>query len=103
MVGNLIDESVYGTHCARDEQRIGIRKVAVHRLTGDAEPARDVGNAWKAAWTAYAPFQFDGEREDRWLRLAFRPHGLLGDFDGAAARRFREIAPIVFDAREPSP
>lgn len=64
---------------------------------------RDVGTAWKAAWAAYAPFQFDGEREDRWLRLAFRPDGLLGDFDGAAARRFREIAPIVFDVREPAP
>ena len=64
---------------------------------------RDVGRAWKAAWAAYAPFQFDGEREDRWLRIAFRPDGLLGDFDGAAARRFREIAPRVFDAREPGP
>jgi len=63
----------------------------------------DVGKAWKAAWAAYAPYQFDGEREDRWLRLAFRPDGLLGEFDGDAARRFREIAPIVFDAREPAP
>jgi exonuclease V gamma subunit len=63
----------------------------------------DAPAAWKAAWAAYAPHQYDGEREDRWLRLAFRPHGLLGDFDDAIARRFRTIATQVFDAREPSP
>ncbi len=63
----------------------------------------DASAAWKAAWAAYAPHQYDGEREDRWLRLAFRPHGLLGDFDDATGRRFRAIATQVFDAREPSP
>lgn len=63
----------------------------------------DASAAWKATWAAYAPHQYDGEREDRWLRLAFRPHGLLGDFDGATGRRFRAIATQVFDAREPSP
>jgi exodeoxyribonuclease V gamma subunit len=63
----------------------------------------DAAAAWKAAWAAYAPHQYDGEREDRWLRLAFRPHGLLGAFDDAIGRRFRTIATQVFDAREPSP
>ncbi|MCC7247486.1 MAG: hypothetical protein IT473_02575, partial [Lysobacter sp.] len=63
----------------------------------------DAAAAWKAAWAAYAPHQYNGEREDRWLRLAFRPHGLLGDFEDATGRRFRTIATQVFAAREPSP
>ncbi|MGN6151438.1 MAG: hypothetical protein ACTHOH_05430, partial [Lysobacteraceae bacterium] len=68
----------------------------------------DAHAAWKAAWAAYAPHQYDGEREDRWLRLAFRPHGLLGAAfddtrDDATGRRFRTIATQVFDTREPSP
>ncbi|AGZ54105.1 hypothetical protein A4G30_07240 [Mycobacterium kansasii] len=42
---NLVDESVDGSHCAGDEQRVGIGKVAVHRLTSDSQPAGDVGKA----------------------------------------------------------
>jgi exodeoxyribonuclease V gamma subunit len=63
----------------------------------------DAAVAWKAARDAYAPFQGDGERDDAWLRLAFRPQGLLEDRDSAQAQRFREIAVRVFDAREPTP
>lgn len=63
----------------------------------------DASAAWKAARDAYAPFQGDGERDDAWLRLAFRPHGLLEQRDSAQAKRFREIAVRVFDAREPTP
>jgi len=63
----------------------------------------DADAAWKAAWAAYAPFVGSGERDDPWLRLAFRPDGLLERFDSPQARRFREIAIQVFDAREPSP
>jgi exodeoxyribonuclease V gamma subunit len=58
--------------------------------------------AWKAAHAAFAPFGGGGESEDVWLRLAFRPEGLLAGFDSAQAQRFREIAAIVFDAREPA-
>ncbi len=63
---------------------------------------KDVGAAWKAAHTAFAPFGGGGESEDMWLRLAFRPEGLLARFDAAHAQRFREIAVVVFDAREPA-
>ncbi len=63
---------------------------------------KDVGVAWKAAHTAFAPFGGGGESEDMWLRLAFRPEGLLGRYDAAHAQRFREIAVVVFDAREPA-
>jgi exodeoxyribonuclease V gamma subunit len=62
---------------------------------------KDDGAAWKAAHTAFAPFGGGGESEDMWLRLAFRPENLLARFDAAHAQRFREIAIIVFDAREP--
>lgn len=62
----------------------------------------DVGAAWKAAHAAFAPFGGGGESEDMWLRLAFRPEGLLARFDAAHAQRFREIAAVVFDAREPA-
>lgn len=54
--------------------------------------------AWRAALDEYAPFGRKGESEDPWLRLAFRPDGLLGRFDSVQAQRFREIASIVFDA-----
>jgi exodeoxyribonuclease V gamma subunit len=57
--------------------------------------------AWNAAMNEYAPFGRKGESEDPWLRLAFRPDGLLGRFDSAQAQRFREIALIVFRAKEP--
>ena len=50
----------------------------------------------------FAPFGGGGENEDAWLRLAFRPEGLLSRFDAAHAQRFREIAVLVFDAREPA-
>jgi exonuclease V gamma subunit len=63
----------------------------------------DAAAAWKAARDAYAPFQGDGERDDAWLRLAFRPQGLLEQRDSPQAQRFREIAVRVFDAREPTP
>lgn len=63
---------------------------------------KDVGAAWKAAHTAFTPFGGGGESEDMWLRLAFRPEGLLARFDAAHAQRFREIAVVVFDAREPA-
>ena len=63
---------------------------------------KDVGAAWKAAHTAFVPFGGGGESEDMWLRLAFRPEGLLARFDAAHAQRFREIAAVVFDAREPA-
>ncbi|NOT88213.1 MAG: exodeoxyribonuclease V subunit gamma [Lysobacter sp.] len=63
---------------------------------------KDVGAAWKAAHAAFAPFGGGGESEDMWLRLAFRPEGLLARFDAAHAQRFREIAIVVFDAREPA-
>jgi exodeoxyribonuclease V gamma subunit len=62
----------------------------------------DAMAAWKAAHGAFAPFGGGGENEDPWLRLAFRPDGLLARFDDAHARRFREIAIAVFDAREPT-
>lgn len=58
----------------------------------------DVGAAWRKAHEAFAPHQFDGEREDPWLRLAFRPEGLLDAIDGRFGARFREIAVRVFDA-----
>lgn len=63
---------------------------------------KDVGAAWKAAHAAFAPFGGGGESEDMWLRLAFRPEGLLAHFDATHAQRFREIATVVFDAREPA-
>lgn len=63
---------------------------------------KDVGAAWKAAHAAFAPFGGGGESEDMWLRLAFRPEGLLARFDAVHAQRFREIAIAVFDAREPA-
>ena len=59
-------------------------------------------SAWKAAHAAYAPFGGGGESEDPWLRLAFRPDGLLDRIDSERAARFREIALLVFDAREPA-
>lgn len=62
----------------------------------------DAMAAWKAAQAAYAPFGGGGESEDLWLRLAFRPDGLLDRIDSARAVRFREIALVVFDAREPA-
>jgi exodeoxyribonuclease V gamma subunit len=67
------------------------------RTSGDAQAA------WKEAWKFHAPFGRSGERDDPWLRLAFRPHGLLERYDSAQARRFREIATIVFsrDGVEP--
>ncbi len=63
---------------------------------------KDIGAAWKAAHSAFAPFGGGGESEDMWLRLAFRPDGLLARFDAAHSQRFREIAIAVFDAREPA-
>lgn len=57
----------------------------------------DVGAAWRKAHEAFAPHQFDGEREDPWLRLAFRPDGLLDAIDGRFGARFREIALRVFE------
>lgn len=63
---------------------------------------RDAIAAWKAALSAYSPYTGGGENEDVWLRIAFRPEGLLGHFDSAQAQRFREIAIDVFDAREPT-
>jgi exodeoxyribonuclease V gamma subunit len=57
----------------------------------------DVAAAWRKAHEAFAPHQFDGEREDPWLRLAFRPDGLLDAIDGRFGVRFREIALRVFD------
>lgn len=63
---------------------------------------KDVGAAWKAAQAAFIPFGGGGESEDAWLRLAFRPEGLLAHFDARHAQRFREIAVLVFDAREPA-
>lgn len=58
--------------------------------------------AWKAALSAYAPYTGGGEEDDPWLRLAFRPEGLLARFDSAQAQRFRDIAIEVFDVREPT-
>ena len=57
----------------------------------------DVEAAWRKAHDAFAPHQFDGESEDTWLRLAFRPDGLLDAIDGAFGARFRAIALRVFD------
>ncbi len=62
----------------------------------------DAVAAWKLALAAFTPFGGGGENEDAWLRLAFRPEGLLSRFDAAHAQRFREIAVLVFDAREPA-
>jgi exodeoxyribonuclease V gamma subunit len=62
----------------------------------------DADAAWKAAWAAHAPYIGRGERDDAWIRLAFRPEGLLERIDSVQARRFREIAPLIFDAREPT-
>ena len=62
----------------------------------------DAAAAWRAAHAAFDPFGGGGESEDLWLRLAFRPDGLLGRFDDAQAQRFREIAVTVFDAQEPA-
>lgn len=59
---------------------------------------RDPVAAWRAAMAAYAPYRMSGEQDDAWLRLAFRPQGLLDDMDGPIGRRFREIALQVFDA-----
>jgi exodeoxyribonuclease V gamma subunit len=69
---------------------------------GQWHAKKDVGAAWKAAHAAFAPFGGGGESEDMWLRLAFRPEGLLARFDAAHTQRFREIAVVVFDAREPA-
>ena len=57
----------------------------------------DVAGAWSKACDAYAPHQFDGERDDPWLRLAFRPEGLLDAIDGRFGARFRDVAVCVFD------
>jgi exodeoxyribonuclease V gamma subunit len=57
----------------------------------------DVAAAWRKAHEAFAPHQFDGEREDPWLRLAFRPDGLLDAIEGRFGARFRQIALRVFD------
>ncbi len=62
----------------------------------------DAAAAWKAAHAAFEPFGGGGESEDLWLRLAFRPDGVLARFDDAQAQRFREIAVTVFDAQEPA-
>lgn len=58
----------------------------------------DVAGAWRKAHDAFAPHQFDGERDDPWLRLAFRPEGLLDAIDGPFGARFRANALRVFGA-----
>ena len=74
---------------------------AAHVYASTLRRKNDEIAAWNAALNEYAPFGRKGESEDPWLRLAFRPEGLLGRFDSAQAQRFREIALLVFDAREP--
>jgi exodeoxyribonuclease V gamma subunit len=75
---------------------------AAHAYAERWHAKADAIAAWKAAQAAYAPFGGGGESEDPWLRLAFRPEGLLDRIDSARAARFREIALLVFDAREPA-
>ena len=62
---------------------------------------KDAGAAWKSALGAFSPYTGGGENEDIWMRLAFRPDGLLNRFDAPHSQHFRDIAVIVFDAREP--
>ncbi len=67
------------------------------------EAMRDKGDAraaWHTAQSAFDPSfgDFGGESSDPHLALAFRPDGLFDDLDSARAKRFREIATIVFDA-----
>ncbi len=62
----------------------------------------DPGAAWKSALGAFSPYTGGGENEDAWMRLAFRPDGLLNRYDAPHAQRFREIAVMVFDAQEPA-
>ncbi|TXH69300.1 MAG: exodeoxyribonuclease V subunit gamma [Lysobacteraceae bacterium] len=63
----------------------------------------DARQAWQKACAAFSPFQGRRESDDPWLRLAFRPDGLLDDFDSARGARFRDIAVLVLDAVEPAP
>ncbi len=58
----------------------------------------DAFAAWRKACEAYAPYEGRRECDDAWLRLAFRPEGLLDAIDGRFGARFREIALRVFDA-----
>jgi exodeoxyribonuclease V gamma subunit len=57
----------------------------------------DAFAAWRKAFEAFAPYEFPGESKDPWLRLAFRPDGLLDAIDGRFGARFREIAVRVFE------
>lgn len=53
-------------------------------------------DAWHEARNAFDPYNGHGDAGDPWMRLAFRPHGLLADFDGATGREFRRLASRVF-------
>jgi exodeoxyribonuclease V gamma subunit len=70
---------------------------AAHAYAESLAAKGDAFAAWRKAFEAFAPHQFDGESEDPWLRLAFRPDGLLDAIDGRFGARFRELAVHVFD------
>lgn len=71
---------------------------AAHAYAEHFAAKGDAFAAWRKAGDAFAPHEFAGEHDDPWLRLAFRPDGLLDAFDGRFGARFREIALRVFDA-----
>ncbi|MFT4256710.1 MAG: exodeoxyribonuclease V subunit gamma [Pseudoxanthomonas sp.] len=59
--------------------------------SGDRTKARS------AAWAAFSPYGGFGDVKDPWMQLAFRPAGMLADFDNEQGREFHDLALRVFD------
>lgn len=70
---------------------------AAHAYAESLAAKGDAFAAWRKACDAFAPYEFPGESKDPWLRLAFRPDGLLDAIDGRFGARFRELAVRMFD------
>ncbi len=70
---------------------------AAHAYAESLAAKGDAFAAWRKAYDAFAPYEFPGESKDPWLRLAFRPDGLLDAIDGRFGARFRALAVRVFD------
>lgn len=74
----------------------------VESLKSDSAAAQH--KAWDAAHKRFDPRRFQpsnpvpGEADDPWFALAFRPDGLFDGVESLRARRFREIATLVFNA-----
>ena len=66
---------------------------AAWRYVETLEEKDDPDAAWNAAVAAFDDHQGYGDANDAWMRLAFRPHGLLS---AAPAAEFRGLAERVF-------